>query len=130
MRLDAAELRRAVPVGKVLTLAPAVVVEAGLQIYPHFATGPFAWRIAPFVARARRADLRLVGPEDLESLLAADPPAAVMTGYEKRWEKPLAQFAKSRGYTRTRFGESKFLWIAPSPALEASRDVRTAEPDR
>ncbi len=113
MRVEAAELRRIVPQGRVLTLAPTLPLEAGLQIYPQFATGPFAWRVARFVPRERRAELQLTAPEDLTSLLVADLPVAVMTGFEKRWEKPLEQFAREHGYRRTVLADGKVLWIAP-----------------
>jgi hypothetical protein len=33
----------------VLTLAPLYALEGGAAIYPAFATGPFAWRVAPLL---------------------------------------------------------------------------------
>lgn len=113
MRIEAAELRRHVPGGKVLTLAPTLPLEAGLKIYPEFATGPFAWRVANFVKKERRAAARIVGPDELEALLAADPPAALLLGYEKRWEDPLENYAKARNYRRIPFLKDKHLWLAP-----------------
>lgn len=113
MRVEAAELRRLVPGGKVLTLAPTLPLEAGLKIYPEFATGPFAWRVANFVKKERRSAARIVGPDELEALLAADPPAAILLGYEKRWEEPLENYAKARQYRRIPFLKDKHLWLAP-----------------
>jgi len=113
MRLEAAELRRLVPEGKVLTLAPTLPLEAGLKIYPEFATGPFAWRVAPFVQKELRAASHIIGPEELEARLAKDPPAALLLGYDKRWEGPLKNYAKAHRYRRISFLEDRQLWLAP-----------------
>lgn len=107
-------LRRLVPGGRVLTLAPTLPLEAGLQIYPELATGPFAWRVAPFVARERRAGLRMLAGEDLASRVENDPPVAILLGFADRWEEPLARYAQAKGYHLTSFLKDKQLWIAPA----------------
>lgn len=115
MQAQAAELRRAVPQGKVLTLGPTSALVAGLRIYPAFATGPFAWRVAPFVAKERRPSLGLVGPEELAQMVASDPPAAILTGVEKRGEQPLKQVARANGYRLMVLSSGEQLWVAPAP---------------
>lgn len=105
-------LRQRVGDGKVLTLAPTVPIEGGLRIYPEFATGLFALRNAPFVDPARRARLRVVAPEDLDTRLAADPPAAIWTGFEdEKYEQPLVQYAQRHGYTRSYVERKRVLWL-------------------
>jgi hypothetical protein len=103
--------------GRILTLAPTHPVEAGFDIYPAFSTGPFAFRVAPYIAAERRPRLRIVGPDELESYLSSDPPAAILLGYEEDGEEPLADYAKRHGYTRQRFGDDDItLWLpAPRP---------------
>jgi len=114
---EAHALREAVSAGKVLTLAPTLPLEAGLQIYPEFVTGPFGWRIAPFVAPARRRDLRIAGPEDLDACMIPDPPVGILLGFDKRWELPLARHAAIHDYRHTSFAEEKHLWITPPSAV-------------
>lgn len=98
--------------GKVLTLAPTVPIEGGLRIYPEFATGLFALRNAPFVEPVRRARLHVVAPEDLDTWLAADPPAAIWTGFEEeKFERPLVQYAQRHGYTPAYVERKRVLWL-------------------
>src|SRR5207237_1876281 len=56
--------------GRVLTLAPIIPLEGGAQIYPELATGPFAWRIAPFVNDASERSLNVIDGDTLEPILA------------------------------------------------------------
>jgi hypothetical protein len=100
--------------GKVLTLAPAWPIEAGLRIYPEFASGPFAWRSAPYLAPEQRRKFRMIAPSDLPALLENDAPAAILTGFEDRpLEKPLFQFAERHGYQPVELGKGRQLWVAP-----------------
>ena len=41
--------------GPVATLSPLYPLQAGLPIYPEFASGPFAWRVAGHIAPGLRA---------------------------------------------------------------------------
>lgn len=108
------ELLRLTGAGRVLTLAPTVPLEGGLSIYPSFATGPFAWRVAPFVAASRRKELGIISQDELEDFLTANPPQAILTGYEKeRWEKPLVEYAQSHGYEAVPHAEDKIAWLPP-----------------
>ena len=101
-----------VPAGKVLTLAPAWPIEAGLDIYPEFANGPFAWRSAHLLEATKRAQFRIIAPEDLDDFLARDPPSAILTGFETdELEKPLRHYAERNGYTRVDLGKDRLLWV-------------------
>ncbi len=113
LRAEAAEMLPEVRGGKVLTLAPTLPLEAGLRVYPEFATGPFAWRVASFVPASRRPVLKLLAPEDLEARLAGDPPAAILTGFEERWEEPFERYAVAHGFRKVPAGDNKTLWVAP-----------------
>ena len=109
-----AQAMRLAPPGRVLTLAPLPALEAGFAIYPAFSTGPFAWRVARFVAPERRARLHLVSPDELESYLRGDPPAALLLGYEKKSEKLLATYATTHGYLQRPFtADGMTLWLRP-----------------
>ncbi len=100
------------PRGRVLTLAPIFPLEAGREIYPAFATGPFAWRTASFIDPGERAVFGFVAPDDLEGYLAADPPAAILTGFEHgEFEQPLLRYARRHGYLSHRLPTRGALWL-------------------
>lgn len=121
-------LRARIGSGRVLTLAPIVPLEGGLDIYPQLATGPFAWRVAPLMADQKLASLKMPDPDDLAVTLAAHPPAAVLTGFESQnagfarggpggLEGPLAMYASTRGFTPHSLGTPvvKFpitIWVS------------------
>ena len=109
-------LRLAVPPGRVLTLAPVPALEAGFPVYPAFSTGPFAWRVARFVAPGRRARLGLVSPDELEDYLRADPPAAILLGEDEKGEKLFAAYATAHGYLPAPPDAGGMtLWLRPPP---------------
>jgi len=114
MHVTAMQMREHVQNGKVLTLAPAWPIEAGLRIYPEFATGPFAWRSAHHLAAEKRREFRMVGPDDLPDFLQTDPPAAILTGFETaELEAPLIRFAAEHAYRVVDIGKGRQLWVAP-----------------
>jgi len=107
-----AEIRQHVPAGPVLTLAPAWPLVGGLRVYPEFATGPFAWRSARFVAPDRRPRLHIVAPDDLESFLAANPPGAILTGVEDDdLEAPMIDYAHNHGFREVTLSRKRTLWL-------------------
>lgn len=115
LRAEAQALRERVDPGPVLTLAPLFPLEAGFTIYPAFSTGPFAWRVAPFVAAARRSHLRIVSKNELEQALRDRPPTAILLGLEKKGEEPLTAYAADRKYLPQAFGkEDVVLWLQPA----------------
>jgi drug/metabolite transporter superfamily protein YnfA len=76
----AQELLTHVTHGRILTLAPIYPLEAGLAIYPAFSTGPFAWRVSPYVEADKAVRIGIVSPAMLGKLLEASPPAGVLVG--------------------------------------------------
>ena len=107
---EAQPLREITRPGRILTLAPLPALEAGMKIYPAFATGPFAWRVAPFVPAEKRTRLHIISKDELDNYLREDPPAAIFLGFEKKWEDPLAEYARRHRYIAQPFGEEK-LWV-------------------
>lgn len=100
------------PRGWVLTLAPIFPLEAGRGIYPEFATGPFAWRTASFIDPGDRAIFGFVAPDDLDRFLAADPPAAILTGFEHHeFDLPLLRYADRHGYVGHLLPRRGVLWL-------------------
>ena len=108
------QIREVIGTGKVLTLAPELVMEAGLQIYPELATGPFIWRVASLVPEEERQALDLVAPEDLESFLAQEPPAGILVGIEPSYETPLLDYANQHGYHKIELTQDIAIWLPGS----------------
>jgi hypothetical protein len=75
------------PSGPILTMAPIIPLEGGLDIYEQFATGPFAFRVAPMVPESDRRALHLIDGHDLSQLLSQRPPMAVLFNVEEPSEE-------------------------------------------
>jgi 4-amino-4-deoxy-L-arabinose transferase-like glycosyltransferase len=102
--------------GNVLTLAPIYVVEGDAAIYPEFATGPFAWRVAPLMSEADRMRYDIIGPDDLDAFLAASPPRAVLTGVENDdadEEAPLVQYTQDHSFVPVELPDESILHLSP-----------------
>ncbi len=98
--------------GPVLTLCPIYPLEGGAAIYKEFATGPFAWRTAPFVAEEDKDRALIVDADDLIPYLSHAPPRAVLTGFEDQTlEHPLVAYAQSNGYKPVKLIGLQVAWI-------------------
>jgi hypothetical protein len=104
----------------VLTLAPIHALEAGRPIYPQFSSGPFAWRISPFVEPGKAARLKIPSPATIDALLAAEPPAAFLLGIEKNGEDRFEAYARDHGYRMIRPASDDQLWVRPSSGAPLS----------
>lgn len=95
----AALVRQQGGAGPVATLSPIHAQEGRLPVYPHFASGQFQVRAAPWVPRDERRHYDyFITPDTIPALLAAQPPAAVLTGMEGNADAALDAFARERGY--------------------------------
>jgi 4-amino-4-deoxy-L-arabinose transferase-like glycosyltransferase len=98
---------------RVLTLGPLFPLEAGLDIYPAFATGPFAWRTARYLDAERRASLGVVSSEELDPYLADSPPDGILVGIHPNLEEPFIRYAERHGYRAVDIAEDLRLWVRP-----------------
>jgi hypothetical protein len=111
------ELKTRIGSGPVLTLAPTGPLEAGLEIYPPFATGPFAWRVAPFIEPGKRKRVGIVSYTELEQYLSKRPPRAILVGTGKKEpDEPFMIYAQQHGYQSFRFEREYVLWLSPDAA--------------
>jgi hypothetical protein len=78
----------------VLTVGPIFALEGGLPIYPGYATGPFAFRIAPLVDPPTRRLCHVPFGDALDSALRRNPPGLVLLRGEDRIEGPLRAYAQ------------------------------------
>jgi hypothetical protein len=60
----------------------------------------------------RRA-VGLVNADDLTGFLSAQPPAAILVGYEDILEQPLVSYAEGSGYQPVELSTGKTLWLLP-----------------
>jgi hypothetical protein len=104
------ELLGHIATGRVLSLAPIYALEAKLRIYPGFSTGPFAWRVSGYIDATQAANHGIVTPETLPALLDAQPPAAIIVGFQERGEKFLAGYGKRNGYTKLEMPDKTTIW--------------------
>jgi hypothetical protein len=107
------EVRAAVPRGTVVTLAPIYALEAGLDIYPGLASGPFGYRLSALMPSQLRKAQGLISAEDTIRLMAERPPEAILAGAEDEMEAPLLAFATERGYKERKLSNGLSLWVRP-----------------
>jgi hypothetical protein len=113
------EIERLLPHGRILTLAPVFPLEGGLEIYPAFATGPFAWRTARFINAQHRARFGFIAPVDLAAFLNKQPPDAIFTGSEHAdLEEPIKRYAWTHHYRPHRLREHGYLWLPTGLGLK------------
>jgi hypothetical protein len=82
----------------VATLSPIWVIEANLRVYPQFSTGPFLYRIGDLLTPELRKKFVGTSQETVGELLNADPPAAILAGFEKDLDNPLIEYARAHDY--------------------------------
>jgi hypothetical protein len=115
--------------GRLLTLAPIVAIEGGLEIYPELAGGSIDWRVARSFSSGRRPVYGVLAPEDLEHVLEDLPPAGILIGFELKTEGfslnemgglewPLEAIAEGLGYQPQAIVSPVVttgltLWVAP-----------------
>ena len=88
------------PTGKIATLSPVYVIEANLPIYPQLATGPFLFRVGDLLTPAQRQRFVGASPQTVHELLDADPPVAILVGFEGDLDASLRDYAKQHNYAQ------------------------------
>ncbi|MEM7536099.1 MAG: hypothetical protein AAF639_28210 [Chloroflexota bacterium] len=100
----------------VLTLSPIYALEAGLPIYPEFATGPFAWRVAHLMSHERRTQLHIIGANDLNQLVEGASPSVLLTSFDNddhEQESALFDYAQRNHYTPIPLPDEGLMWLPP-----------------
>jgi hypothetical protein len=98
----------------VATLSPVPVIEANLPLYPQFSTGPFLYRIGDLLTPEQRKKFVGTSQATVGELLSADPPAAILAGFEKDLDNPLIEYAQAHDYRLVDVpGLDGQLYVAP-----------------
>jgi hypothetical protein len=112
--------------GAVLTIEPAVPLEAGVHVYPEYAVGRFVMCVGPLMSPSNRRSFGMAWGDDLERLLARRSPDAILVDDRTAPMVPaFLEHARSHGYTVLRApGLGYDLWVRPpagsSPTLTAT----------
>ena len=127
-----ARLKAAGTSGAIASLSPHVTLDSGFPIDRRFAAGPFFYRTGDSVALPQQREMDAISPATLTAFLDAQPPGAIVTGYETRHRRfrtdldaPLRAYAMARGYRleRSPFGAAE-LYIAPrGPTMRIARNA-------
>ncbi|WP_158702956.1 ArnT family glycosyltransferase [Allosphingosinicella vermicomposti] len=127
-----ARLQAAGAQGPIASLSPHVTLDSNFPVDRRFAAGPFFYRTGDIIASHEQREMDAISPATLTAFLDAQPPAAIVTGYETRHRRfridldaPLRAYALARGYRREEspFGAAE-LYIAPrSPTARMARNA-------
>jgi 4-amino-4-deoxy-L-arabinose transferase-like glycosyltransferase len=109
------QLRAELGPGRILTLDPLLVAEAGAPVYPEVSSGEFGWRTAHLLPLEKRRRLKMVCAFDLEPWLRAQPPNALLLDWtDPQLTPPLIAWARTHGFhSQNRYGLLE-LWTRPS----------------
>lgn len=127
------EMRKRSEQGPVASLSPHLVTDSGEDIHLRFVSGVFAYRWGGSGHDREILSMGGVTPANIDLLLAALPPAAIVTGYESGkgnsfsvdLDRPLAAFARRNGYimSRSPFGKA-VLYLRPQLLTVAHHERR------
>jgi hypothetical protein len=102
--------------GQVFTLSPIDPLEGGSEIDPRFATGPFAWRVAPLVDEETGTRFGMVTSDELASEWNESPPRSIFGGLHdddagaEAWH---VAWAQDHGYVPVQMPDEGTLWLSP-----------------
>jgi hypothetical protein len=97
--------------GRVLTLSPLFPLDGGAKIYPQYATGPFAWRVADLLTEEQRSLYWVESKTELVTDLENHPPGGILVGLTKDAEGFFLDYARQKGYNPVEISEDLILWV-------------------
>ncbi len=86
------------PGARILTIESEIPLEAGLEIYPEYATGRFVLLVEKFETPQLRKKNGLVGPAELPALLTARPPDAAFARTSHGCDQLFVEYAKANHF--------------------------------
>ena len=97
--------------GRVLTLSPLFPLDGGAKIYPQYATGPFAWRVADLLTEEQRSLYRIGSKNELVRDLENHPPGGILVGLTKDAEGFFLDYARQKEYNPVDISKDLILWV-------------------
>ena len=107
--------------GSILTVAPIVPLEGGLDIYPQLVAGPIAMRAADVLPLDEREQYGLIGIDQLDEWLGEERPAAIYLNGQNDdaiHENELAAYAQHNEYVALPLKKQEQLWVKPMAQWE------------
>jgi hypothetical protein len=102
------------PGARILTMESEIPLEAGLEIYPEYATGRFVLLVEKFETPALRRKYDLVGPTELPAILAKRPPDAVFVRSSHGCDEAFIDYAKANHFEQHQAPDgTSILWLNP-----------------
>ncbi|MBN1540560.1 hypothetical protein JW992_00310 [candidate division KSB1 bacterium] len=109
------------PDDRIATMSPHYILEAGLPIYPEFATGLFIYRLGDLLTAEERKNYVTTSPQTAENFFDQDPPKAFLVGESSVHEAALVRYAIEKNYRCVGVGEKGLtLYIRPEGNLSTA----------
>lgn len=96
---------------RVLTLSPLFPLDGGASIFPQYATGPFAWRVADLLTKEQRFTYKVMSQDELIVTLDEKPAGGILVGLTKDAEGFLLEYARQREYNPIEINDYLTLWV-------------------
>jgi hypothetical protein len=108
-------VKETAPAGaRVLTIEPALPLEAGLRVYPEYAVGRFVLLVGPLQPPAERKRYGMVSTDEVPTMLAARPPDAVLCSTQNI-PPVFRRYAEGNGYRRVPSPDgAHVMWVRPA----------------
>ncbi len=112
-RIFGYKIKTIVGKGRVLTLSPVFPLDGGARIFPQYATGIFAWRVADLLTDEQREIYGVMSKDELVAALEENPPGGILVGLTKNAEGFFIDYARQRGYSPVEINKNLTLWLPP-----------------
>jgi hypothetical protein len=109
------------PHSRVMSVSPLFAMEGGARIFPSFATGPFALRVAPEVPEAIELKCRMLDLDDLKQVFWSDPTAVVVTGADTEGDARILDAIGTARLDQHRCDSGFTVWTREPQTVAADR---------
>lgn len=84
----------------IATFSPLYVIEAQINIYNEFSTGPFLFRVGHYLSKKNLVKYIGTSKVQINDFLNKHMPKAILVGHDPLIEQPLIDYAKARNYSK------------------------------
>ena len=100
--------------GRVLTIDPLIPLQAGVKVYPQYATGRFTFHVGQYMAEEERRARHIAWGPQLDELVQGERPAAILYKTDfKKTAQQLADKAAQLGLLAHQSPDDEYtLWIS------------------
>lgn len=100
--------------GRVLTIDPLIPLQAGVKVYPQYATGRFTFHVGQYMTEEERRARHIAWGPQLDELVQGDRPSAILYKTDfKKTAQQLADTAAQLGLLAHQSPDGEYtLWIS------------------